>query len=65
METTTRVDAVSEDSPAQSAAIRVGDRLLAVDGETFDSWDRFQIILARTQPGDEVTITVSLEAIKN
>lgn len=58
VETTTRVDAVSEDSPAQSADIRVGDRLLAVDGETFSDWDTFQMILLRTAPGDEVTITV-------
>ncbi len=55
---TTRIDSISEESPASAADIRVGDRLLAVDGETFADWDRFQIILATTQPGDEVTITL-------
>lgn len=55
---TTRIDSVSEESPASAADIRTGDVLLAVDGETFADWDRFQIILARTQPGDEVTITL-------
>lgn len=58
VETTTRVDAVSEDSPAQAAGIRVGDRLVAVDGETFADWDTFQMMLLRTAPGDEVTIAI-------
>ena len=57
-ELTTRVDAVNEGSPAAEAGIEVGDRLLSVDGEEFDSWDRFQSIMARTKPGDAVTIAI-------
>lgn len=57
-ELTTRVDSVTDDSPAAQAGIVVGDTLLAVDGEEFDSWDRFQMIMARTEPGDTVTVTV-------
>lgn len=57
-ELTTRVDSVTEDSPAASAGIEVGDTLVAVDGERFDSWDRFQIIMARTEPGQTIDVTL-------
>lgn len=58
-ELTTTVDSVSEDSPAAEAGIQSGDRLVAVDGEGFESWDRFQMIMARTEPGQ--TVDVELE----
>jgi regulator of sigma E protease len=55
---TTRIDSVSDGSPAADAGIQVGDRLIAVDGERFDGWDRFQMIMARTNAGDTVTFTL-------
>lgn len=60
-ELTTRVDSVSEDSPAAAAGIEVGDTLVAVDGQRFEGWDRFQIIMSRTEPGQTVEVTVERE----
>jgi regulator of sigma E protease len=53
-----RIDSVGDDTPALAAGLRVGDTLRAVDGQTFDSWDRFQILMARTKPGQTVEITI-------
>lgn len=53
-----RVDSVTEGSPAAAAGLREGDVLVAVDGDEFESWQEFQAMLARTEPGEDVTITL-------
>jgi regulator of sigma E protease len=55
---TTTIDTVGDGSPAAKAGIQAGDRLVAVDGQRFEDWDRFQMIMARTKAGQTTTITV-------
>lgn len=63
-ELTTRVDSVNEGSPAAEAGIEVGDTLLAVDGERFADWDRFQLMMARTAPGQTVDVTIERDGTR-
>ncbi len=58
METTTVISGVGDDSPASMAGIMVGDEIVAVDGERFDSADRFLTIMSRTDAGETAVITV-------
>ncbi|MDP9071438.1 MAG: RIP metalloprotease [Actinomycetota bacterium] len=44
-------------SPAQEAGLRVGDRILAVDGETLRSWDDLPPYI-RARPNQEITFDV-------
>jgi len=61
---TTRIDSVGEDTPAAAAGLQVGDTLLALDGETFERWDEFQMLMATTEPGETVTVTVLREDVE-
>jgi membrane-associated protease RseP (regulator of RpoE activity) len=44
-------------SPAQEAGLKVGDRILAVDGEEIASWDEVRSRIAAS-PGEPLTMTV-------
>ncbi|MFP5327937.1 MAG: M50 family metallopeptidase [Acidimicrobiia bacterium] len=44
-------------SPAQEAGFRVGDRILAVDGEPLEAWEDLPPYI-RQHPGDELRFTV-------
>ncbi len=55
---TTRVDSVGEDTPAAEAGFRIGDTLLAVEGTSVERWDEFQILMATTESGQTVSVTV-------
>lgn len=55
---TTRIDSVAEGVPAAAAGLKVGDTLVALDGERFERWDEFQLLMAGTKPGETVTVTV-------
>ncbi|HID96274.1 MAG TPA: RIP metalloprotease RseP [Candidatus Latescibacteria bacterium] len=55
---TTRVGEVQEGSPAQSAGIRVGDRIISVDGKQVKDWDE---ILRRTHVERGRPIRIELE----
>lgn len=57
-ELTTRLDSVQPGTPAADAGLKVGDTLVAVDGAEFDSWERFQMLMARTEPGQAIMLTV-------
>jgi len=55
---TTTVSQVAVDSPAQAVGVQAGDRLVELDGQTIDSWDRFREIVSAHQVGDEVSLVV-------
>lgn len=55
---TTVISEVTGESPAQAAGVAAGDRIVAVDGESFDTADRFLTIMGRTEPGETAVITV-------
>ncbi|MGA3217542.1 MAG: site-2 protease family protein [Acidimicrobiales bacterium] len=44
-------------SPAQLAGLKVGDRILAVNGRHFRGWDQLTAYL-RARPGQRVTVTI-------
>jgi len=54
----TVVAAFAPDSSAQQAGVHVGDRIVAVDGETTDSWQKLQLIILG-KPKHTVTLTVN------
>ncbi|MBW3547320.1 MAG: RIP metalloprotease [Actinobacteria bacterium] len=51
------VGAIGEDSAAEAAGLEVGDRVLAVDGQRFESFQDLAGFL-REHPGEEVTLLV-------
>jgi regulator of sigma E protease len=54
----TVVASFTEDSPAKQAGMQIGDRIVAVDGETTDTWQKFQVA---TLGKAKRTITVTVE----
>jgi regulator of sigma E protease len=52
------VQAVAPDSMAEEVGIREGDRLVALDGEEFGSWEAFTSEVESRSPGEEVSVTV-------
>ena len=44
-------------SPAQNAGLRVGDRIVALDGDALDSWDDVPPYIRR-RPGETITFSV-------
>lgn len=48
----------ADDSPAQRAGLRVGDVIMAVNGQAVQSSDRLSRVLANFQPGETVTLDV-------
>jgi len=55
------VSAVHEGSPAQRAGLRVGDRVLAADGNELGSFDELLDELAGRRPGSHLGLLVSRE----
>jgi serine protease Do len=53
------VSEVQPGSPAERAGIRRGDVITAVNGSPVADYNAFRNVIARTQPGTEVTLTVS------
>ncbi len=52
---------VAADSPAAQAGLRVGDRIVAVEGERLTADTDLAALIARYRPGDTVTLTVLRE----
>jgi len=54
----TIVASFSDDSPAKQAGVQIGDRIVAVDGEATDTWQKLQVaILGKAK--HSVTLTVN------
>lgn len=49
---------IHKDSPAENAGLRVGDRILKVDGQRLESAYSLTDIWARHKPGDAVELTI-------
>jgi S1-C subfamily serine protease len=49
---------VDEDSPAETAGLRAGDLITAVDGEVMKSPQELADIIAEHKPGGQVTLTI-------
>lgn len=56
---TTRIDSVGEGTPAEAAGLRVGDTIVALNGEPVKRWDEFQMRMATTGPDDTITLTIA------
>lgn len=56
---TTRIDSVGEGTPAEAAGLRVGDTIVALNGEPVKRWDEFQMRMATTRPEDTITLTIA------
>lgn len=50
---------VTEGSPAAAAGLKPGDLITAIDGEPLDSPEALTAAIARRQPGDRVTLSVT------
>jgi regulator of sigma E protease len=55
--TTTMASVVAE-SPAASAGIQAGDKVVEFDGQAVDSWESLTAAISAQKPGDKVTVTV-------
>lgn len=53
------VEEVLKGSPAEEAGLRVGDRIVAVNGRRLETMKPFDEVWFRSQPGDSVELTVS------
>lgn len=52
------VQGVAPDSMAEEVGIQNGDRLVALDGEEFGSWEAFTTEVESRSPGEEISVTV-------
>ena len=57
-QTTTTLESITIDSPAELAGIMPGDQLLALDGQEVSSWQEFYDKVGEYTPGDKITVTV-------
>ncbi|QLQ08375.1 MAG: PDZ domain-containing protein [Anaerolineae bacterium] len=48
-----------KDGPAQAAGLKVGDRILSVDGQAVDADNTLPALIGAFQPGDKVTLEVA------
>jgi regulator of sigma E protease len=56
--TTTTVDVVVSESPAEAAGMLPGDRLVAIDGRDILNWEEVYDFIGQCQSGQEIVITV-------
>jgi serine protease Do len=57
-----RVVKVARESPAEAAGIRVGDRILAIDGEEMRTSEEITSLVRAMRPGEEIELTVLRDA---
>jgi uncharacterized iron-regulated protein len=51
------VKGFSQDSPAEAAGLREGDRITAIDGATIDDFMDLKVLMLDRKPGDEIEVT--------
>lgn len=52
-------------SAAETAGLAVGDRILAVNGTSVESWDEFLALMSKTSPKQEVTLTYERDGARS
>jgi serine protease Do len=57
-----RVLKVAPGSPAQASGIRVGDRILAIEGEEMRTAEEITAMVRGMRPGEEITLTILRDA---
>jgi regulator of sigma E protease len=55
---TTVIDTVMEGYPAEVSGIRPGDRVVSINGQRVESWERLQLLVASSK-GERMTVTVN------
>ena len=53
---TTRVGEVTENSPAEKAGLKKGDKLISVDGQDIESWQQW-VEIVRQSPGKKIELS--------
>ena len=53
-----KVEEVYADKPAAKAGLKVGDQIIALNGETVEGVDEFRALLSKNKPNDEVKLKV-------
>lgn len=54
-----RIEGFREAGKAKTSGLKVGDRIIAVNGKKVDDQDEFGVLLEKTLPGDTVTLRVT------
>jgi hypothetical protein len=53
-----RIDSVEPESPASAAGMKVGDKVLSIDGQLIDGWGMWDQMAKRMQPGQQTQLRV-------
>ena len=53
---TTRVGEMKENSPAEKAGLKKGDKLISADGQNIESWQQWEEIV-RQSPGKKIALS--------
>src|SRR4029079_5528791 len=56
-----RVDGFKEAGKAKASGLKVGDRIIAVNGKKVDDEDEFGDLMVKTLPGETITLKVNRE----
>ncbi len=59
------IGTVQENTVAQTAGLAVGDRILAVNGTTVETWDEFLAIMTKTKPAETITLAYERDGARS
>ena len=59
-----KIGAIVQDSPAEKAGLKIGDIIIALDGEKTNDLKAYSDLLKTYSPGDVVKITILRDNIK-
>ena len=57
----TTISALVENGPADNAGVEPGDKFVAIDGQTIETWDEMNAIIMDASTEDTLTVTVERE----